>query len=132
MKTKAAAFPATSNDQGKRMKSTVYGALVGAVVSALAVAGLGIGAEARAQRGAAIDAGSELITVSAMVGDRQQFQQLTVIDPRSRVMSVYHVELASGAITLKSVRNISWDLLLREFNGVNPLPGEIRALLDAR
>jgi hypothetical protein len=114
------------------MKSTVCGVLVGAVLSALAVAGLGIGAEARAQRGGAIDGGAELITVSAMVGDRPQFQQLTVIDPHSRVMSVYHVELASGTITLKSVRNISWDLLLREFNGVNPLPGEIRALLDAR
>ncbi len=114
------------------MKSTALGVLIGAVVSAFMVAGLGLSTEARAQRGAAIEGGTELITVSAMVGDRSQFQQLTVIDPQSRVMSVYHVELATGAITLKSVRNISWDLLLREFNGVNPLPGEIRALLDAR
>jgi hypothetical protein len=112
------------------MKSTVFGVLLGAVVTTLAAAGLGLTGEAWAQRSAGLDTGSELITVSAMVGERQQFQQLTVIDPRSRVMSVYHVELASGAITLKSVRNISWDLLLREFNAVNPLPGEIRALLD--
>ena len=111
------------------MKSTVFGVLLGAAVTTLAAASLGLTSEARAQRGN-IDAGSELITVSAMVGERPQFQQLTVIDPRSRVMSVYHVELESGAITLKSVRNISWDLLLREFNAVNPLPGEIRALMD--
>ncbi len=112
------------------MKTTVLGVLLGAAVTTLAAAGLGLTSEARAQRGAHTDAGPELITVSAMVGERPQFQQLTVIDPRSRVMSVYHVELESGAITLKSVRNISWDLLLREFNAVNPLPGEIRALMD--
>jgi hypothetical protein len=112
------------------MKTTVYGVLLGAAVTALAAAGLGLASEARAQRGVTLDAGTELITVSAMVGERPHVQQLTVIDPRSRVMSVYHVELESGAITLKSVRNISWDLLLREFNAVNPLPGEIRALMD--
>ena len=112
------------------MKTTVFGVLLGAAVTTLAAAGLGLTSEAWAQRGGTIDAGSELITVSAMVGERPRFQQLTVIDPRSRVMSVYHVELESGAITLKSVRNISWDLLLREFNAVNPLPGEIRALMD--
>ena len=112
------------------MKSTVFGVLLGVAITTLAAAGLGLTSEAWAQRGAGLDAGTELITVSAMVGDRSQFQQLTVIDPHSRVMSVYHVELSSGAITLKSVRNISWDLLLREFNAVNPLPGEIRALLD--
>lgn len=114
------------------MKSTVFGVLLGAAVTALAVAVLGLSSEAWAQRGAPLDTGSELITVSAMVGDKAQFQQLTVIDPRSRVMSVYHVEPTSGAITLKSVRNLTWDLMLREFNGVNPLPGEIRALLDTR
>jgi hypothetical protein len=48
------------------------------------------------------------------------------------VMSVYHLELSSGAITLRSVRNITWDLQLREFNGVAPLPQEIRALLEPR
>ena len=112
------------------MKSTVFGVLLGVAITTLAAAGLGLTSEAWAQRGAGLETGNELITVSAMVGDRPQFQQLTVIDPQSRVMSVYHVELASGAITLKSVRNISWDLLLREFNAVNPLPGEIRALLD--
>jgi hypothetical protein len=114
------------------MKTSVIAALVGAGVTLLAMAGWGHGGEALAQRGSGVEVGGELITVSATVGDKGQFQQLTVIDPRMRVMSVYHVDLASGAITLRSVRNITWDLQLREFNGVAPLPQEIRALLEQR
>jgi hypothetical protein len=112
------------------MKTTVLGVTLGACVAFLAVAGLGRPSEAVAQRGSEIQAGSELITLTAMVSDK--VQQLTVIDPRLRVMSVYHVELATGAITLRSVRNITWDLQLRVFNGVAPLPQEISALLETR
>ena len=36
----------------------------------------------------------------------------------------------TGQIELKSVRNVQWDLLIEEFNGVRPLPREIRALLE--
>jgi hypothetical protein len=112
------------------MRTTAFGVVVGACVTVFAMAGLGQHQQARAQRGSASEAESELVTASAMVGDK--VQQLTVIDPHSRVMSVYHVDLASGTITLRSVRNITWDLQLREFNGVNPLPGEIRAMLNTR
>ena len=31
-----------------------------------------------------------------------------------------------------SVRNIHWDLQMMEFNGVNPLPREIRLQLEQR
>lgn len=56
--------------------------------------------------------------------------QVTLIDVKSRVMCVYHVDRANGQIELKSVRNFHWDLLMEEFNGVRPLPREIRALLE--
>ena len=59
-----------------------------------------------------------------MVGDK--YQQM-VVDPKSRVMSVYHVDLASGSIHLRCVRNIHWDLQMMDFNGTAPLPQEIRA-----
>ena len=62
------------------------------------------------------------------MGDTRQ--QLTVIDPQVHVVSVYHIELATGEISLKSVRNIHWDLQMSEFDGVNPLPREIRSLLE--
>jgi hypothetical protein len=59
-------------------------------------------------------------------------QVVTVIDPHGRAMSVYHVELSTGEITLKSVRNIQWDLQMMDFNGTNPLPKEIRAVLESK
>ena len=49
-----------------------------------------------------------------------------------RVMSVYHVDRESGAVTLKSVRNVQWDLLMEEYNAVNPLPRDVRAVLNQR
>ncbi len=58
--------------------------------------------------------------------------QVVVIDPKSRALSVYHIDYATGQISLKSVRNIDADLLMDEFNTDSPLPKEIRAILDQR
>jgi len=62
----------------------------------------------------------------------QKYQQVTVIDPRREVISVYHVDLANGVIALRSVRNIHWDLQMSDYNGQRPLPREIRALSEQR
>jgi hypothetical protein len=75
---------------------------------------------ARAQSG-------ELITHSAFDG---QVQMITVIDPRTRVMAVYHVERGTGQITPKSVRNFTWDLQMIEYNSGKPLPQDIRSGLQ--
>ena len=75
-------------------------------------------------------AGSELIVLTTPVDEKHQ--QLVVIDPKQRGMSVYHVELDSGEIALKSVRQLHWDLQLMEYNGVKPLPREIRQMLQVR
>ena len=74
--------------------------------------------------------GGDLIALSHRLenGDLQ----VVLVDGHSRVMSVYHVTAADGAITLKSVRNVRWDLLMEEYNGAKPYPREIRALLDRR
>ncbi|MFV1968839.1 MAG: hypothetical protein ACC628_25760 [Pirellulaceae bacterium] len=71
-----------------------------------------------------------LIALSSDVSDGRQ--QITIIDPASRVMSVYHIEHSNGTITLKSVRNIRSDLLMDEYNTNSPLPREIRAILKQR
>lgn len=111
------------------MRALAVGALGGAV-GVLAVMGLmsGVG---RVEANPAASVGStELITVSTPLGDHRQ--QLTVIDPRQRVMGVYHVDHVSGEIALRSVRNIHWDLQLSEFNSASPLPREVRSMLEQR
>jgi hypothetical protein len=72
----------------------------------------------------------ELIALSSDAANGPQ--QVAVIDPKSRVMSVYHIDHSTGMISLKSVRNIHADLLMDEFNTGNPLPREIRAILKQR
>ena len=72
---------------------------------------------------------SELIALNTTA---EGHQQLTIIDPRARVIGVYHIDSARGEIALKSVRNIHWDLQLTEFNSAAPLPREISSLLQKR
>jgi hypothetical protein len=71
-----------------------------------------------------------LMALSSDTSDGKQ--QVVVVDSKTRTMSVYHVEHSSGVITLKSVRNISADLLMDEFNTSSPVPSEIRAMLKDR
>src|SRR5688572_531771 len=47
-------------------------------------------------------------------GDGQPLA-LTVIDPREQWIGVYHVDRASGQISLKSARKYTWDLQLLDF-----------------
>ena len=72
----------------------------------------------------------QLITIAFDHG--QDHDQVTLIDPTSRVLGVYHIDRATGAVTLKSVRNIHWDLQMDEFNSISPSPSEIRSLLQPR
>jgi hypothetical protein len=72
--------------------------------------------------------GTELIVVPTALGEKGQM--LTIVDPRQRALSVYHIDLVTGKIALKSVRNIQWDLQVTSFNNEIPLPLEIRSGLD--
>jgi len=53
-----------------------------------------------------------------------------IFDPVRRVFAVYHVDSASGQIMLRSVRSVSADLRLEQFNSSNPAPKDIRGMLD--
>jgi len=55
---------------------------------------------------------------------------LTIVDPQTRVVAVYHIVRETGEIQLKSVRNISGDLTLADFNTGSPSPLDIRKLLE--
>ena len=115
------------------MRSLALLIVVGSVL-AIALSGFGRPRSLHAQFPNAQSEGDsdtgELIALSSDISDGRQ--QITVIDPGSRVMSVYHIEHTSGAITLKSVRNIRSDLLMDEYNTNSPLPREIRAILKQR
>jgi len=72
----------------------------------------------------------ELIALSVTVDNR--YQQVTVIDPKQRAMSVYHIELATGHIEFRSQRYIHHDLQMQHYNNKGLLPEEIRAMLEPR
>ena len=75
--------------------------------------------------------GDSLLSHSVELADGRQ--QITLIDTRSRSLAVYHVDPRTGALALKSVRNVHADLQMDEFNsGGNPSPKEIRSLVDQR
>jgi len=111
------------------MKATVFGVFGVAAGLVLLTALIGHENPALAQRPVA-EPSSELVALPAAIDSGHQ--QITIIDPNKRAMCVYHIELATGKITLKNVRNIYGDLLIDEFNGEAPLPKDIRAQLDRR
>ena len=59
------------------------------------------------------------------------FQQITIIDPAQKSMCVYHINMATGSIDLKSARQIEWDLQLIFLNSQKPLPHEVQTLLES-
>lgn len=68
--------------------------------------------------------GDDLQLVSSLLPSGTQ--QIVVLDTAGRSMAIYHIEPAQGKIQLKSVRNLSWDLRMEHFNGLSPLPNELR------
>jgi hypothetical protein len=114
------------------MRTMVLGAVLGVVVVLAVMALAGPSSEALAQRPTPQQAESTAGLIALSMPSGTERQVVTVIDPRGRAMSVYHVELSTGEITLKSVRNIQWDLQMMDFNGTNPLPKEIRAVLESK
>lgn len=118
------------------MKLAMIGAFIGAGLVVFVVSAPFANEEAHAQRFAEqrvavqeISQSPGLITLSAAAADEQgqPVQQVTIIDPKTRVMGVYHVKTATGEIELKSVRKFDWDLQMEEFNPTVPLPREVRS-----
>jgi hypothetical protein len=112
------------------MRNALWGVLLVAVVWMIGTEASGGRERAAVAAPAATEgAGHELVTLSTPV---ERGQLLTIVDPRTRAICVYHVEAASGAIALKSVRNIHYDLQMLDYNGVSPLPGELRSMLGQK
>ncbi len=101
--------------------------------AALAVlAGGGILMAQRPMRpgGPAGDGGpSGQLWISATPLDEQR-QLLIVIDPAVKNAAIYHVDGGSGTLTLKSTRDISWDLMVGDFNAQEPKPSALKRMLE--
>ena len=55
---------------------------------------------------------------------------LVVVDQGTRHAAVYHVDGAAGTLTLKSTRDISWDLMVGDFNAQEPRPSALQKMLQ--
>jgi len=59
-----------------------------------------------------------------------QRQLLLVIDPTLKNAAIYHVDATQGTLTLKSSRDISWDLMVGDFNAQEPKPSALKRMLE--
>jgi hypothetical protein len=108
------------------MRSVGGGMLLGLGLLALGTVGF---TEAQTQRTAPPErtgVSSDLQALSFDSGEGRQ--QITILDPRQRVLAVYHVDRVTGALTLRSVRHVEWDLQIEDFNSEKPTPREVRQL----
>jgi hypothetical protein len=56
---------------------------------------------------------------------------LVVVDQATRHAAVYHLDAVDGSLTLRSTRDISWDLMVGDFNAQEPKPAALRKMLQS-
>lgn len=99
-----------------------------AAAIALVLCGAAV-ATSQPPRPPAAPAGSGLWMSDSPLEDGRRL--LIIVDPATRHAAVYHVDPATGSLTLKSARDITWDLSMDEFNGQEPRPAALRKMLQA-
>jgi hypothetical protein len=120
--------------EGNGMRSTVCVLLVAASLGAVGFGMQVVSAQSSdsPQVNKLPEPSDGLIALSFPGEEGNGAHMVAVVDPETRVMSVYHIDRASGGISLKSVRSVHWDLQMEEFNGARPTPNEIRSLIQRR
>ena len=107
------------------------GCLCGGVLFA---AILGSGGVAAQRAGRSLPAGGTgeqpgpLWTLATPLDDGRQM--LLVVDQQNRTLAIYHVDPAAGTLTLKSTRDIRWDLMVEDFNCQEPRPAALKKMLE--
>lgn len=87
------------------------------------------GGETAAQRPAPPEAAAGGLWISASPLDESR-RLLLVIDPQLKNAAVYHVDAAAGTLALKSTRDISYDLMVGDFNAQAPKPADLKKMLE--
>ena len=78
--------------------------------------------------GGPTDSAGSLWTLATPLDDGRQM--LLVVDQQNRALAIYHVDPATGMLTLRSTRDIRWDLLVEDFNAQEPRPSALKKMLD--
>lgn len=125
----AAALPAT--DSARPRRGAIWGCLAGVLVLGI----LGVGGILGLPGGSLIAApprpgqnATDGLWIQAVPQDDRI--TLLVADPSARALAVYQVDPATGSLTLRSSRDITWDLLVGDFNAQDPAPAVIRGMLE--
>ena len=114
------------------MRGALIGILGGVVVTAYVLAAAADHREPQKThlRGTQSRGGDRII---ALDGPHDEGQKLiVVIDDDQQTMGSYLVNTQTGQITLRCVRNFRWDLQMDEFNGSEPSPQKIQAILRSK
>ena len=74
------------------------------------------------------DQSGPLWTLATPLDDGRQM--LLVVDQQNRTMAIYHVDPATGTLTLKSTRDVRWDLMVEDFNCQEPRPSALKKMLE--
>jgi hypothetical protein len=113
------------------MRQAVLGFVLGAgLLTAVAAFALAPGNSVLAQhaRAPAPQDGELNALHWTVVEGSKQLEAVLLVDPQRKAMGVYHIDRASGVITLKSVRQCDGDLQL-PFNETRPTAAEIRGMM---
>jgi len=55
---------------------------------------------------------------------------LVVVDQTTRHAAIYQIDAAVGSLTLRSTRDMAWDLMVGDFNAQDPKPATLRRMLQ--
>jgi hypothetical protein len=99
-----------------------------AMATFLGSGGLAAQRTGRAPPAAAGDQNGPLWTLATPLDDGRQM--LLVVDQQARALAIYHVDPTNGTLALKSTRDISWDLLVEDFNCQEPRPAALKKMLE--
>ena len=83
-------------------------------------------APALAQSGSGAPGNGNLQMISSPLPSGMQ--QIVILDANERSLAVYQIEPNQGKISLKSVRRLTQDLSMEEFNAQSPTPSELRKI----
>ena len=98
------------------------------VLGTMAIAGAWQAGELAADRPAPPGGQGPLWVSESRLDDSRRL--LVVVDQQGRHAAIYHLDAAAGTLTLKSTRDLAWDLSIGDFNAQEPRPAALQRMLQ--